>query len=91
MCLVTFMISRPTLSCSHWLEFVYTDRCVANQLICLSVTSFWTSFYNVSRQHVDYIHDVISSFLSDLLIFIRDSIRNHTNIQHTHLENPQNI
>ena len=21
----SFMINRPTLSCSHWLEFVYTE------------------------------------------------------------------
>ena len=23
----TFVITRPTLSCSHWLDFVYTECC----------------------------------------------------------------
>ena len=42
-----FMISRPILSCSHWLEFAYTQ----NAAMML--------FYNVTRQHLDYVHDAI--------------------------------
>ena len=34
----SFMISRPSLSSIHWLEFVYTEW----------ITSFWMSFCNVT-------------------------------------------
>ena len=37
----SFMISRPNLGYSHWLEFVYTKNAAI------------TSFYNVTRQHLD--------------------------------------
>ena len=43
------MIIIPSLSCIHWLEVVYRINAV--------MTSF--SFYNVMRQHLDYVHDVI--------------------------------
>ena len=36
---------------------------VVNQLIILSVTSF----YDVTRQHVDYVHNVIFLFLKSLI------------------------
>ena len=44
-----FYDSRPSLSCIQWLEVVYRMNAV--------MTSF--SFYNVTRKHLDYIHDVI--------------------------------
>ena len=46
----SFMISRPSLGCSHWLEFVYTQNAAM------------MSFNNVMRQHLDYVQDVIFSF-----------------------------
>ena len=49
------MISRPILCCSHWLEFVYTQNAAM------------TSFYNVMRQHLDYVQDVIFEMLLMLL------------------------
>ena len=33
-CLGTFMVSRPTLSCSHWWELVYTECCHGIILMC---------------------------------------------------------
>ena len=41
------MISRPTLGCSHWWKFVYTQNAAM------------ISFYNITRQHLGYVQDVI--------------------------------
>ena len=38
-CFGSFMISMPTLSCSHWLEFVYTEfLCSGNRNCVLKIT-----------------------------------------------------
>ena len=47
-----FMTSGSTLSCSHWLGFVYTEGC--------------HDVINVARQHMDYIHYVLFYITSAL-------------------------
>ena len=48
------MISRPTLSCSRWWQFVYTECYVASQLVSLLVTSF----LDVTSHEACGLHDI---------------------------------
>ena len=51
------MIIRPNLSCIDWLEFVYRMNAIMTSIL----------FYNFTRQHLDYIHDLIFVNIGNLI------------------------
>ena len=49
-CLGSFMIIRPTLSCSLWLEFVYTEYC--HDVIYVQTFNDATSYLWLVKSHL---------------------------------------
>ena len=72
----SFVIIRPGLSCIRWLEFVYTEWmlwfhfAVSSSFAVTSFLDIILQRHNISRQHLNCVHDVILFYIEPTYIGI---------------------